>query len=104
MCVCVCVCVVGGRGAERRWVVHAAAPFAPPFSLHDHTLALLCPRVVLLVRGVDQRVSLLVLLDELPHAGGRKESQVNPRHCSGDKTSYCSVVKCNIRLDLKRIE
>lgn len=37
--------------------------------LHNNTFALLGPRIVLLVRSVDERVCLLVLLDKLPHSG-----------------------------------
>ena len=42
------------------------------FKLHEAAFALLHPRVVLLVRGVDQRVGLLVLLDVLLHAEMKK--------------------------------
>ncbi len=45
----------------------------PQPSLHEATFPLLHPRVVLLVRSVDQRVRLLVLLDVLLHAKNKKE-------------------------------
>lgn len=48
----------GGKGDEE-WEIGAR--------LHDDALALLRPRVVLLVWGVDQWVRLLVFLYELTH-------------------------------------
>jgi len=41
--------------------------------LHDNAFALFSPRIVLLIRRVDQRIVLLVLLDERAHSGKKYE-------------------------------
>lgn len=54
-------------------------------SLHDDALALLRPRVVLLVRRVDQGVVLLVLLHVLPHPGTEEGTLSVPRVHEGNQ-------------------